>query len=374
MGPRIPGSVACLCVLGLLAAPVALSAPLAPEGAKSLEGRIRVPAGWRFQVYATGLAAPRLMQRAPDGSIIVTVTGADAVVKLDPDRDGDGKADRLALLVEGLDGPHGVLLEGRALYIAERTRIVRFDYDGSTLTGPATVADGLPSGGGHSTRTLGRGPDGNLYVTAGSSCNVCIERDEFRAAMMQVSSDGKLVPYASGLRNTVGFDWQPSTGDLYGVDNGRDRLGDDVPPDELNRIVKGGHYGWPFRYGNNERDPKFGDEAPQGLATLPPAYRFGAHVAPLAVRFLKASRDPSLTDAALVTKHGSWNRSRKAGYEVVALRWRTDGSIEESPFMTGCLDGDEVYCRPVDVIEAPDGTLYVSDDSNGAVYRLTYSP
>lgn len=232
---------------------------------------------------------------------------------------------------------------------------------------------GLPAGGGHWTRTIKKGPDGWLYVAAGSSCNVCIERHRFRAAMIRFRPGGKPELFATGLRNTVGFDWQPATGALYGVDNGRDWLGDDFPPDELNRIEKGKFYGWPLFNGDNVPDPDFGTRADAATADpVPPAYAFNAHVAPLSIVFLEHARTSAYDGAALVAQHGSWNRSTKIGYRVVSLHWAGDGTITLKPFIEGFERKGRVSGRPVDVIEAEDGTIYVSDDFAGAVYRVTY--
>ena len=181
--------------------------------------------------------------------------------------------------------------------------------------------------------------------------------------------------YARGLRNTVGFDWRPGSGALYGVDNGRDWMGDDFPPDELNLIIKGGFYGWPFFNGGNVPDPDFGSmsDVLKG-EQIAPLHAFAAHVAPLSIRFLRNQPDERRNGMALVALHGSWNRTEKAGYEVVSLAWKVDGTIVERPFLTGFRDGEDVLGRPVDVIEGFDGTIYVSDDYAGAIYRVSPRP
>src|SRR6185295_749832 len=186
--------------------------------------------------------------------------------------------------------------------------------------------------------------------------------------------------YASGLRNAVGFDWQPGTGDLYGTDNGRDLLGDDFPPCELNRIVPMGFYGWPFANGNRVPDPNYGaGHEAQIAASIPPVHGFGAHTAPLGITFYvapagnaPAAFPPAYAGAAFVAQHGSWNRSKKSGYQVVALHFQADGTITEEPFATGFMSDEKVSGRPVDVAVGPDGALYVSDDFSGAIYRIAY--
>ncbi len=345
--------------------------------AGDLEQRLKVPDGFSWTIYASGIKNARKMQFTETGALLVTTPSQDKVLLLEPDRNGDGASDGRRTLLDGLDGPHGVEVGGDALFVAETQALRRYPFNGKTgqITGQGVKILDLPSAKGHWTRTVRLGADGWLYVTAGSSCNVCIEQDQRRAAMLRVRPDGSAWEiYATGLRNTVGFDWAPRDGALYGVDNGRDWLGDDFPPCELNRIVKGGFYGWPYANGNRVADPDYGAKAPQKVAeSLPPAHGFGAHVAPLGLAFLaKATLPRGFERAALATLHGSWNRSKKAGYKVVSLHWRDDGSIVERDFMTGFLDGQKTHGRPVDVIVGPDGAIYVSDDYAGNIYRIAY--
>jgi cytochrome c553 len=265
------------------------------------------------------------------------------------------------------------------LYVAESggVRRLRFDPVSRTASGPPeAVVSGLPAGGGHWTRTLRFGPDGHLYVSIGSSCNVCLEDDPRRASIVRHRSDGRAPEiFASALRNAVVFDWRPETGELYATDNGRDLLGDDVPPCELNRVVEGGFYGWPFAYGDRVADPDLGEGHAADVArSLGPVHAFRAHNAPLGLTFLRgAGLPPAYRGAALVALHGSWNRTRKDGYKVVSLHWNADGTIEERDFLTGFLDGEDVYGRPVDVAEGPDGAIYVSDDYGAAIFRVAFA-
>jgi glucose/arabinose dehydrogenase len=213
-----------------------------------------------------------------------------------------------------------------------------------------------------------------MYVSIGSSCNVCFEKDERRAALLRFEPDGRNPEIiATGLRNTVGFDWQPGTGTLYATDNGRDLLGDDFPPCELNRLEIGAFYGWPVANGNRVPDPDLGAGQVERIrASIPPAHSFGAHTAPLGMVFLNHPNLPKeWRGAALVALHGSWNRTRKSGYKVVSLHW-SDGAIVEHDFAVGFEDDEEVIGRPVDVAEGTDGTIYVSDDYASAVYWVKY--
>lgn len=348
-------------------------APLFPPAAATWEERIArriaVPPGWRFSVYATGLGTPRLMQLTDAGDLIVSGFWSDSLMLVKADRDGDGRSDGTTVLADHLQRPHGLLLEGGHLLVAEETRVVRYDFDGTALANRQVVLDGLPSGGEHSSRTLKRGPDGLLYLSLGSSCNVCIEDNPWRAVMLRFAEGQAPEVFASGLRNTVGFDWQPGTEALYGVDNGRDNLGDDSPDDEVNLLERGRHYGWPYVEGMGLVDPDFGAVAPQGLAATPPVHGLGAHRAPLSITFLRHQPDLRLNGTALVAEHGSWNRSSKVGYRIVQLHF-DGGRIAETPFLAGCEENEDVICRPVAILEAGDGTIFVSDDYAGAIYRL----
>ena len=337
---------------------------MASEGWEQMLGeRIGVPEGYRFSVFARDLGRPRLMQMTTSGDLVISGYRNGDILLVKADGDGDGVSDGTVTLLDGLDNPHGLLLEESTLYVAEETRVVKYDFDGATLTNGRVILDGLPGNGGHISRTLKRGPDGFLYLAIGSSCNSCIERSPWRAAILRFKEGERPDIFASGLRNTVGFDWQPGTAALYGVDNGRDNLGDDVPDDEVNRIERGRTYGWPFVHGFGVEDPTLYTARPQGFAPVPPVHGLGAHVAPLSIRFLKGQ------STALVAEHGSWNRSKKAGYRIIQLDF-SGQTIAEKVFLWGCEENEQVICRPVDILEAPDGTLYVTDDYAGAVYRI----
>jgi glucose/arabinose dehydrogenase len=340
-------------------------------------GRLHVPPEYEIALYAL-VPGARMLLATPRGDLLVSLPRDGKVVLLARDKDDDGRPDAVRDLLTGRARPHGLALSPDGwLYVGEASSVarVRFDVAKGELQGtPETIVTGLPEGGNHWTRNVGIGPDGKLYVTVGSSCNVCEEKDERRAAMLRFAPDGSGYElYARGLRNAVDFAWQPGTGDLYATDNGRDLLGDDFPPCELNRIVPGGDYGWPVANGDRVPDPDFGaGEAARIAASIPPAFGFRAHNAPLGISFLTHPAEPAdFRGVALVALHGSWNRTQKDGYKVVALRWDEGGAIHAEDFVTGFLSGDEVYGRPVDVVEAPNsGTIYVSDDYAGAIYAI----
>lgn len=345
---------------------------------EALRTRYQAAAGYTVELFADGVETARFMRFSPGGALLVSQPREGRILHVLPDGDGDGRSEGTRVLVEGLDRAHGLDFRDGYLYLAETGAIVRVPIadDGPEsirVAGPIErVVEGIPPGGGHWTRTLRFGPDGGMYVHVGSSCNVCEEEDPRRAAILRYEPDGSGEEiYASGLRNSVGFDWQPGTGDLYATDNGRDLLGDDYPPCELNRVERGGFYGWPYANGFGDVDPDFGEGHPEKVAaTIHPAHGFRAHNAPLGITFLRHPDTPAeLRGAALVALHGSWNRSTLDGYKVVSLHWR-DGEVEERDFLTGFEVDEDVSGRPVDVIEGPDGSIYVSDDYAGAIFRL----
>jgi len=347
--------------------------------ARTVRERIRAADGRSVSVWAV-IPKARWLHRTEPGDLLVSVPAEGRIVLAARDADGDGAADGVRTVIDGLNRPHGLALHDGWLYVGETDAVgrVRFDVTTGLVSGRfERVVTGLPGGGNHWTRTVRFGPEGWLYVSIGSSCNVCEEEDPRRAAMLRFRPDGSGgETYASGLRNAVGFDWRPGTGELYATDNGRDLLGDDFPPCELNRLVRGGFYGWPYAHGARVPDPDLGAGHDAEISTsIPPAHGFRAHTAPLGITFLRHQPEGSAwRGAALVALHGSWNRTRKDGYAVVSLHWRPDGTIEEREFLTGFLTGEQVIGRPVDVEEAPDGAFYVSDDYAGAVYRVTAEP
>jgi glucose/arabinose dehydrogenase len=345
----------------------------------TLGRRFRAPEGYAVGLFAGSLDNPRMLRFTSAGDLLVSAPRSGRILLVERDADGDGSADGVRTLLEGLSRPHGMDFHEGWLYVAETDGIGRIEFDPATRETRGTyqrVVNGLPGGGNHWSRTVRFGPDGWMYVSIGSSCNVCAEEDPRRAAIVRYRPDGsgeEIV--ARGLRNSVGFDWQPGTGQLYATDNGRDLLGDDFPPCELNRIVMGGFYGWPYANGDRVPDPDFGagNEA-RVQSSIPPVHGFRAHNAPLGIVFLRGDdlAEP-LRGAALVALHGSWNRTHKDGYKVVSLHWDADGGVTERDFLTGFLDDDDVNGRPVDVAQGPDGAIYVSDDYAGAIYRVARS-
>lgn len=335
---------------------------------------LRTVPGARVSVFAAGIEGARFMAEDADGVLFVSVPSDGTVLAL-PDRDRDGAADDTIVFARGLKRPHGLAFTDGELLVAETGRVIALRDDDGDLKADfrKIITDDVPSGGGHWTRTVVIGPDRAIYVAAGSSCNSCVEDDRRRAAVLRFTGNRAEV-FASGLRNTVGLEFHPKTGALWGVDNGRDMLGDDLPPEEVNLIERGRDYGWPYCYGNRVPDPELG--SPERCEkTTPPEVEMQAHSAPLGVAFGYGLDFPKMIkDSLLVAFHGSWNRSVPTGYKVVAVPFNDKGLPAGKPFdvMTGWHDGREAWGRPVDVLAGRDGAMYVSDDHAGAVYRVTF--
>ncbi len=330
-----------------------------------------------ISVFARLPAGIRLMVEDGTGALIVSGYLSGKVFRILPDRNGDGRADGAITLLEGLNLPHGLELADGWLYVAEEHQVMRWPYRDGRIAGKGRVViSGMPRGG-HVSRTIRRGPDGYFYLSIGSSCNVCIEKHPWRAAIIRFrpgGKDGKPEICARGLRNSVGFDWRPGkqlgSGWLYAVNAGRDWLGDDHPREELNVIFCGRHYGWPHVHEEALKDPDFWNRRPKNVRFTPPVHTFAAHSTPLSIRFLRHQPDITPGTVALIARHGSWNRSKKVGYDVVWLEFQGNRRIIHRPYVTGFLDGQSVLGRPVDVLEARDGSIYITDDHTGFIYRL----
>jgi glucose/arabinose dehydrogenase len=334
-----------------------------------------MPPGFRIETFASGLGAPRFMAVSPSGDLFVSVPARGQVVAL-PDRDGDGKVDRVVIYADGLNRPHGLAFFRQWLYVAGTDAVVRFPYRPGDLTGgkPEVVVPDLPSGGGHWTRTITFGPDAKMYVSVGSSCNVCEESDPRRAALLQFNPDGSGGRnFARGIRNAVGITFHPQTGELWATNNGRDWLGDDFPPDTILVVRDGAHYGWPHCNGQRAPDPDFG--RPDFCQTTAlPTLEIQAHSATLGLTFYTGGMfPPEYRGDLFVGLHGSWNRSVPTGYKLIRIPMRGGRPGAPQDFASGWLQGSRAWGRPVDVITGKDGALYLSDDRAGVIYRISYS-
>lgn len=339
--------------------------------------KLNVPDGIRLTLFADNVSKARHMA-FDDQAILFLSRHRDGSVVALPDDNNDGKADRVVPIVNGHNQPHGLafvqLDSGYYLYIAEQDRVIRLKRTAKPFTfgKPEVLVTGIPTGG-HSTRTI-KIKDKKMYVSIGSSCNVCIEDTPLRAAIWQYDLDGKNRKlFAAGLRNSVGIEFSPYSGELWGVNNGRDWLGDDHPREELNIIKQGKHYGWPYCWENKTPDPDYGDQY-NCDTTEAPARTFTAHQAPLGLEFYQKGNLPAKYNNSLfISFHGSWNRSVPAGYKVVRVILNDKGEIQsDEDFITGWLmpDGSK-QGRPVDIQLSPAGDLYLSDDARGVVYKIT---
>ncbi len=339
--------------------------------------KLNVPDGVRITVFADNVSKARHMA-FDDQAILFLSRHRDGSVVALPDDNNDGKADQVVPILNGRNQPHGLafiqLDSGYYLYVAEQDQVVRLKRTAKPFTfgKPELLVTGIPTGG-HSTRTI-KIKDNKMYVSIGSSCNVCIEDTPLRAAVWQYDLDGKNGKlFSAGLRNSVGIEFSPYSGELWGVNNGRDWLGDDHPKEELNIIREGKHYGWPYCWENKTPDPDYGEQY-NCDKTEAPARMFTAHQAPLGLEFYQKGNLPAKYNNSLfISFHGSWNRSVPAGYKVVRVILNDKGEIQShEDFITGWLmpDGSK-QGRPVDVQLSPAGDLYLSDDSRGVVYKIT---
>lgn len=323
---------------------------------------LKIPDGFSISIVSEGLGGPRVLAWDPQGTLLVSIPSQGKVVAL-----GDSQI----TVASGLNRPHGIALLGTTLYIAETDQVSVYDYDqlSHKVSNKKKIID-LPNGGNHVTRTIGFGPDKNLYISVGSSCNVCIEDDDRRAKIL-VNTDRGISDYATGLRNSVFFTWHPETKEMWATDMGRDLIGDNIPPDEVNIVSQGGFYGWPYCYGKNIQDNSF--KPTQSCQNSTPSHiDLQAHSAPLGLAFIPDSWPSEYHDDLLIAYHGSWNRTVPTGYKIVRAKLDAKGNFEGiEDFISGWLISDGALGRPVDLLFSPDGSLYISDDKAGVIYRVT---
>ena len=335
--------------------------------------KISLPPGFTIEVLAR-LDNPRQMALGADGTLFAGSMRAGKVyaLKLRP-----GAKAEVTTIATGLQMPVGVAFHGGALYVSATDRILRFDDIERRLDAPpkpVLVTDRFPKETHHGWKFIAFGPDGKLYVPVGAPCNICEPDPDRYANLTRMNPDGSAPEvFARGIRNSVGFDWDPATRELWFTDNGRDMLGDDAPPDELDHAPKAGmHFGYPYCHGGTIPDPEYGRKHACSEFT-PPAQALGAHVAAIGMRFYNGTQfPPSYRGQIFIAEHGSWNRSRKAGYRVSMVRIENGKAASYQPFASGWLQGEQAWGRPADVLVAPDGALLVSDDYAGAIYRISY--
>lgn len=334
-----------------------------------------VPPGFRISVFASGLIGARLMTVSPEGVLLVARRRTHEVVAL-PDRNKDGIAEPEVILT-GQTNAHSLAFRGGYLYIATTPAVMRVRWTNGAPDGTPSVFVDLPTStpAVHTSRTINFGPDGRLYVSIGSSCDVCTEGDPRRTTIQVYDADGKGRPFATGLRNANGFDFDPSTGRLWAGDNGQDGLGPDFPPDEINLVEEGKHYGFPFFIGNNRPNPTpVTESVPASLSAVAPALELPAHVASTDVRFYTGTQFPAAyRNAMFVAMHGSTAIPAKVGYKVIRVRMKDERPDGFDDFVTGWVKDGVVSGRPAGLATGADGALYISDDNKGFIYRVSYA-
>ncbi len=340
--------------------------------------KIRLPEGFRISLYARSVPNARSMALGSGGTVFIgTRNQGSGRVYAIRDENGDYRADTVYTIAKGLNMPNGVAFRNGALYVAEVNRILRFDDIEERLADPpkpVVVNDDFPSDRAHGWKYIAFGPDGMLYVPVGMPCNVCEKSDPRYGTIMRMQPDGTgLEVFARGVRNSVGFDWHPVTKELWFTDNGRDWMGDDIPPDELNHApVQGLHFGFPYLHGKNIKDPQYWALRPSENFRVP-AMELGPHVAALGMLFYTGKMFPEVYhNRIFIAEHGSWNRSVPIGYRITMVTLDGNRAVKYEVFAEGWLENGKAWGRPVALLQLPDGSLLLSDDRAGVIYRITY--
>ena len=343
--------------------------------------KLNLPDGFKIEVYADNLDGARSMAMGDNGTLFVG-TRNDKTVYAVQDLDKDYRADHIRVLDSTLEVPNGIAFRNGSLYVAEVGRLLRYDDIEANLDSipePVVVYDDYPTEFHHGWKYIAFGPDDKLYVPVGAPCNICDSTisDKRYATITRMNPDGSNREiYANGVRNSVGFTWHPETKELWFTDNGRDMMGDDIPPCELNRVTEAGqHFGYPFCHGGTVKDPEFGNQRPCS-DFIAPVQALGAHVAPLGVKFNTGTMFPdSYKNSAFIAEHGSWNRSKKVGYRISLVTLEDNKAVSYETFLDGWLDEEsqEAFSRPVDLLFLEDGSMLISDDYGDAIYRVTYN-
>jgi glucose/arabinose dehydrogenase len=353
---------------------------------------LHLPAGFEITVFAKLDGAPRMLAFDKAGNLFVSLTKKNQIIML-PVANRDAASRAPVLVSNELNAPNGLTFVGDDLLVANQDGVVKLTKNNGRWSGPQPFINSLPSGG-HTLKTVKVGPDNFIYINIGSSCNVCVEEDPMRATILRYTLEGKpagglevvgrhnLAPiWASGLRNAQGFAWHPKTHSMFATNDGADmrsdkkgaKVNDEIPPEHLNKIESGKHYGWPHCWGNQAEDPNFVGADNFCKNTTPPAITFTSHSTPVGITFLdKTNFSAGYKNDAIVALHGSWNREKLSGYKLVRVKFNGEMAVQVVDFATGWLNNNEAWGRPVDVIVGPDGALYVSDDRANYIYRISY--
>ncbi|QIA08245.1 PQQ-dependent sugar dehydrogenase [Draconibacterium halophilum] len=339
--------------------------------------QINLPDGFKIHVYAENVDNARSMVLGDKGTLFVGSRTAGKVYAI-IDKDQDYQADQVIVIADNMNQPNGVAFLNGDLYVAEISKIWKFENIEEHLNSPPApvlISDDFPTDGHHGWKYIAFGPDGKLYVPVGAPCNICLSDDEIYASITRMDPDGSNHEiFAHGIRNTVGFDWHPEDGTLWFTDNGRDWLGDNLPPDELNQAPQAGmHFGYPFCHSTGIADPEFGDQRNCDEFSFP-VQDLGPHVAALGMLFYTGDMFPeSYRNSILIAEHGSWNRSTPIGYRITRVELNGNTAVSYETFANGWLQNESPWGRPVDVIQMPNGSILVSDDTSGTIYNITYS-
>ena len=352
-----------------------------PDMVKLLE----VPKGWEVSIAASGLGKPRMLYGGNNGELYITRRDPGDVLIL-KDKDGDQKFEEQATIVSNFKGVHGITIKDGWMYLCNNSSLRRYKVNNDGSLGVLeTLMDDLPAAGQHPNRTIDFGPDGMLYLSVGSACNACKEPEELATILQVDPKTWKRTVFAAGLRNTIGFDWHPATGELWGLDNGGDGKGNDWPPEELNRLIKGGHYGFPFAYGKKEADKTFKDlpgttKEAFVNTTQASVLEMQAHMAPIAFQFFNNVKNipAEYNNDGLVCWHGSWNRKKSVGYKVQRIKFKNGVAVGIEDFVTGFLRPgtgrkQKHFGRPAGLTITPEGIVFISDDANGVLYAVKKS-
>jgi glucose/arabinose dehydrogenase len=338
---------------------------------------LKLPYGFSISIYADNVPNARTLTLGKNGVIYIGTRSEGAVYAI-KDTNNDGFADKRYLIAEDLYMPNGVAYKDGHLFVAEVDKIIRFSDIDNHLEQPpkATVVfNKLPSDKHHGWKYLRFGPDGKLYTAIGAPCNICLPEKKIYTSLVRLNADGsEFEILARGIRNSVGFDWQPGTNKLFFTENGRDYFGDDLPPDELNSWTKKGqHYGYPYCHAGDLPDPEFIEDKKCQQFTAP-EWKFKAHMAPLGMRFYTGKQFPDrYKNRLFVAQHGSWNRSKPHGYRIAVVKFEDGKAVSDKAFISGWLTkNDKVLGRPTDILQMPDGSLLIADDTLGVVYRVVY--
>jgi len=338
--------------------------------------RIQLPPGFKIELFAKDVEGARSMSWNGKNTLYVGSRNEDTVYAL-VDVDGDYRADKKYIIADDLRMPNGIVYHQGNLFVAENHRIIKYkniDKDLNSPPKPQIIYDDLPTESHHGWRYLNLGPDNKLYVAIGAPCNICDEKGYAVIARLNLDGTGFEI-VARGVRNSVGFTWHPETKELWFTDNGRDWLGDDLPPDELNRLTQDGqHFGYPYCHGGFFLDPEYG-EGKKCSDYVAPAQKLGAHVASLGVHIYSGKQFPKqYRGQVFIAEHGSWNRSKKSGYRISLVRIKNGKAVSYENFATGWLRNEKSWGRPVDIKSLSDGSLLISDDVADVIYRVSYQP